>query len=180
MKYILLLSTVLIFHFGSVAQSAAPIKMIRTQATTKNEAGLYYAKSTEGNFSVLLPIPFNDYSLTADNFTTYGIGSKNQEGIKFSVTEMTKNEEHKTVDLDALMNNLKDPDNTIVNVKKEKTGNYESIIFSVLDSSSGAICKYVVTKNKLFLMIIEFPIDYRKKVENEYGYFFSSLRITKF
>lgn len=178
MKYILFIFAALLLCFGSTAQTS-PIKMHRIQATTKNGNGLYYAKSTEGNFSVLMPIPFNDFSVKDGNTTAYTIGSKNQEGIKFSVTEMAKNEKNKNVDIDVLMNNLKSPDNVISNVKKERTKTHESIYFSINDKSKGVICKYVLTANRLFFMIIEYPIAYREKAENDYGYFFSSLHITK-
>lgn len=179
MKYVLLFLTFLSFRFSPMAQTASPIQMHRIQATTKTKDGLYFAKSTDGNFSVLMPIPFNDFTVKDNGVKACTIGSTSSEGIKFSVTEMPKTEKTKAVDLDALMKSFMSPHNTITNVKREKTATYESIYFSIMDKSKGALCKYVVTKNTLFFMIIEFPIAYMKKAENGYSYFFSSLHITK-
>jgi hypothetical protein len=152
--------------------------MHRIQDTTKNKSGFYYAKSTEGHFSVLLPIPFNDFTIKADSVNSYVIGSKSQEGIKFSVTEVIKKEKNKVTDLDALANGFSSSANTIKDVKKEKVNNGQSVSFSVTNESSGAILKYVDTSNSLFIMIIEFPIKYKETVEKNFGYFFSSLVIT--
>ena len=41
------------------------MEMHRVQATTKDPSGWYLAASTHGAFSVLIPIPFNDFTVTA-------------------------------------------------------------------------------------------------------------------
>ena len=178
MKTNLTLFIILFFHLSSTAQSAPPMKMHRIQDTTKNKFGLYYGKSTEGHFSVLLPIPFNDFTIKVDDVNSYVIGSKSQEGIKFSVTEIVKKDKSKTIDLDAIVEGFKNSANTVENIKKENIKNNESIFFSVIDKSKGAILKYVNSKNSFFTMIIEFPIEYKNTVEQNFIYFFSSLNIT--
>jgi ATP-binding cassette subfamily B protein len=50
--------------------------------------------------------------------------------------------------------------------------------FSVFDKFQGAIIKQVLSRNRFFLMIIEFPIEFSEMVESDFGYFFSSLNIT--
>ena len=178
MKNISIAFAILLFYFSSTAQSTSPVKMHRIQDTTKDKSGLYYGKSTEGHFSVLLPIPFNDFTIKTDEATSYVIGSKSEEGIKFSVTEIVKKEKNKAIDLDALLKGFSSSSSKVENVRKEKTKYSESISFSVVDKSKGAIFKYINTQNSLFTMIIEFPIAYKKTVEDEFRYFFSSLSIT--
>src|SRR5262245_43916523 len=68
------------------------MEMHRMQATTKDPSGWYLAASTHGTFSVLIPIPFNDFTVTDDDpkfgkIKTHIVGSKSSEGIKFSATE---------------------------------------------------------------------------------------------
>ena len=155
------------------------MKMHRVQDTTKNRSGLYYGKSTEGHFSVLLPIPFNDFTIKNDETTSYIIGCKSREGIKFAATEMVKNEKNKAIDMDAIFKKFSSPSYTIADVKKEKFNNRESISFSVTDRSNGAIFKYIDSKYSIYLMTIEFPIAYKKMVEKDFAFFFSSLNITE-
>lgn len=176
MKNILLLIAFVFFTLSSLAQSGSPVVMHRVQDTTKDKSGLYFGKSTEGHFSVLLPIPFNDFTIEGDDVHIYGIGSKSQEGIKFSVTEVENR--NKNVDLGEFPKMFDDPENTVENIKREKTKDAESISFSVFDKFKGAIVKQVHSQNRLFSMIIEFPIEFREIVENDFGYFFSSLSIT--
>ena len=174
-KNILLVVTFVFIQLSSIAQSESPIKMHRIQDTTKDSSGLFYGKSTEGHFSVLLPIPFNDFTIEGEDAAMYIIGSQGQDGIKFSVTEIVKKEKNKAIDLDALLKVFDSPENTIENSRKEKIKDAQSISFSVFDKSKGAIIKHVDSKNSIFTMIIEFPIEQRKTVEREFGYFFSSL-----
>jgi hypothetical protein len=71
-----------------------------------------------------------------------------------------------------------DPGDTVENIKREKTKDAESVSFSVFDKFQGAIIKQVLSRNRFFLMIIEFPIEFSEMVESDFGYFFSSLNIT--
>ena len=175
MKTILLLFVIVLFCFVSVAQSGSPVVIHRVQDTTKDKSGLYFGKSTEGNFSVLLPIPFNDFTIEGAEVDIYSIGSKSQEGIKFSVTEIENR--NKNFDLNEFPRMFDDPGDTVENIKREKTKDAESISFSVFDKFQGAIIKQVLSRNRVFLMIIEFPIEFREMVESDFGYFFSSLNI---
>ena len=178
MKTIFTLILIFLFQLSLSAQSGASRIMHRIQDTTINKFGQYYGKSTEGNFSVLLPIPFNDFTLKSEEVITYAIGSKSQEGIKFSVLEIVKDEKTKIVDLDAMLKNAYEPTITFENIKKEKTNNRESISYTVSDNSMGAIIKYINAEKSFFTMIIEFPIQYRKMVEENFTYFFDSLYIS--
>ena len=179
MKIALVLCSILLFHFCSSAQSDAKRKIHRLQDTTRNKSGLYYGKSTEGHFSVLLPIPFNDFTITAEDVATYVIGGKSQEGIKFSVTEVVKKEKNKVTDFEAILKDFNEPSNIIADIKREPFNGNRSIRFSIVDKSSGAICKYIDTKSSLYILIIEFPVAYKKTVEENFTYFFSSLNITE-
>lgn len=65
--------------------------MHRLQATTADASGWYLAAATKGTFSVLIPLPFNDFSVADDDpaaggVITHTVGAKSSEGIKFSAT----------------------------------------------------------------------------------------------
>jgi hypothetical protein len=177
MKKICILATTVLFYCSSIAQPTSPMKMHRLQDKTKNSNGLYYGKSTEGHFSVLLPVPFNDFTVKRGDVTTYVIGSKTEVGIKFSATKLVK-DKNKTTNFDELVKSFASAENTITKVKKERIKSNDAVSFIVTDKSNGAMFKYIDTKNSLFIITIEFPIGYKKTVENKYGYFFTSLTIS--
>ena len=118
MKTILLLFVIVLFCLVSVAQSGSPVVIHRVQDTTKDKSGLYFGKSTEGNFSVLLPIPFNDFTIEGAEVDIYSIGSKSQEGIKFSVTEIENR--NKKFDLNEFLRMFDDPGDTVENIKEKR------------------------------------------------------------
>ncbi len=151
--------------------------MHRTQDTTKNNSGLYFAKSTEGHFSVLMPIPFNDFTVKGDGAAVYMVGSKSSEGIKFSVSEVQIKDSTKEIDLDELVKGFDVKPNVVSNVEKKLLDNTETISFTVIDKSKAALFKYVKLNSKLITMIIEFPIAYKTIVETEFDYFFTSLEV---
>ena len=64
--------------------------MHRTQAGTPDAKGWYLAHSDAGRFSVLMPAPFNDFSIDSATvkgapMTSDAIGTQRADGVKFSV-----------------------------------------------------------------------------------------------
>ncbi|MDB6007383.1 MAG: hypothetical protein JWR15_4370 [Prosthecobacter sp.] len=88
-----LLTLTLVLGLTSFLVGAEPqMEMHRVQATTKDPSGWYLAASTQGSFSALIPLPFNDFTVTENDpkngsVKTHTVGAKSTEGIKFSVTE---------------------------------------------------------------------------------------------
>jgi hypothetical protein len=69
------------------------MKMHRIQAGEPDASGWMIAASTEGGFSVRLPLRFNDFTivepdLKGQTLRTFTVGAKSQEGIKFSATRI--------------------------------------------------------------------------------------------
>jgi hypothetical protein len=65
------------------------ITMHRVQAGTPEADGWYSAVSTNGSFSVRMPVPFNDFTNPGSDDGTklcHTIGSSTPEGMKFSAT----------------------------------------------------------------------------------------------
>jgi hypothetical protein len=75
------------------AQALPPgMKMHRVQAGEADASGWMLAESTEGGFSVRLPLKFNDFTLETDakepTLRLFVVGAKSQEGIKFTATRI--------------------------------------------------------------------------------------------
>ncbi len=66
------------------------IVMHRQRAGVRNADGWYPATSTEGGFSVLMPVPFNDFTVVTRrpdgaSVRSFVLGTRSKEGVKFSV-----------------------------------------------------------------------------------------------
>jgi hypothetical protein len=174
--------TIIVGIFCEYTNAQSGTKMHRVQDTTKDKSGLYYAKSTEGSFSALLPVPFNDFTITENDAKTgiikvYMIGSKTQEGIKFSISEMPFIKKPINPNLDDFLKGFQKPENIITNIKRENYKNFPSIFFFVEGKTNGAYFKYINTSKSLITMIIEFPLEYKTTIETYTNTFFTSLKI---
>lgn len=82
------------FATAAFGQALPPgMTMHRVQAGEPDASGWMVAASTEGGFSVRLPLKFNDFTIAesdpkAPALRTYVVGTKSQEGIKFSATRI--------------------------------------------------------------------------------------------
>src|SRR5690554_386827 len=117
MKKIILL-ILLIASSCSTSQVKQERKMYRIQDTTLSQSGWYFGKSTDGHFSIELPIPFNDFTLITEGIFTYVIGSKSQEGYKFSVTEMKNKNRFHNINLDEILEEFKESNSSVTNITK--------------------------------------------------------------
>ncbi len=86
---------------GRSRQSQPSMVMHRLQAGVPDSDGWCFASSTDGDFSVLLPIKFNDFTVRVKEedgrvVTTYGLGSKDTDGIGFSAAEIPSSSRKKT------------------------------------------------------------------------------------
>src|SRR5258708_2024037 len=72
---------------SAVAQAQQPkLEMHRAGVNADDGSGWHPAVSTKGSFSILMPIPFNDFT-TGDAGTgevSHAVGGKSSEGIKFA------------------------------------------------------------------------------------------------
>jgi hypothetical protein len=158
------------------AELDSNIEMHRFQDSTLDESGWYYAASTNGNFSLYMPIPFNDYTQTVDDYQTYGIASTSFEGISFTVLQ-SKNLKPGPIDLKALVSKLGTPAQPVSDVKYYSYDNYEAVNFKQKSFKSAAYMKYAVYGPNLYMMIIEFPYGQEELVVSMKDGFFDFLEI---
>jgi hypothetical protein len=177
----------LIFLFLSGLAWAEPqMEKHRIQATTtKDEAsGWYVAESTRGAFSVLIPIPFNDITATADDpklgkIHSYIIGSKSAEGIKFSATEVPVVPGMPDNDITQMADRFKKPGQTVSDVDTAPYDGNPSISLSIVGPTSGAFMRYVKTPQSMIIMVLEYPLVQKKAAQGMSKTFLSSLKIKK-
>jgi uncharacterized protein YjeT (DUF2065 family) len=170
----------------SMAQPEAAVKpqmqMHRVQATTVGDSGWYLAESTHGSFSVQLPIPFNDFTLTATDpkagtIKTYTVGGQSVEGMKFSATEMPLASGRAPPDIDGIPKSFERDGQHLSDVVKASFLGWPSITLSVAGPQSGAYMRYVWTSNSVITVILEYPAARRSEAALLKARFLDSLKI---
>ncbi len=159
-----------------------PLTMHRQQATVEHESGWNYAESTEGSFSVLMPIPFNDFTVTDDDpkegmIQTFGIGSKTLEGIKFSVTEIPTKETSDPGDFEKIAEKFGESNSTVVSREISDFKGMRCITIELSDGSSGAFIRYLLGPKSIFAIIIEYPESGGLDLKPYRDIFFNSLEV---
>jgi hypothetical protein len=176
------LVTIVLLSLPLLAPAEPQMEMHRVQATTRDPSGWYLAASTHGSFSVLIPIPFNDFTVTEDDpkvgkIRTHTVGAKSAEGIKFSATELPIVTGRTPTNLVALPQQFRKPGQTVSDLDSSSFAGYPSVSFSVKGPSSGAYMRYVMTPKSLITVILEYPKDQAKIAEVFRSPFLSSLKI---
>ncbi len=170
----------------SLAQPDAAAKpkmeMHRLQATTPGDAGWYLAESTHGSFSVQLPIPFNDFTLTATEpasgtVKTYAVGAQSAEGIRFSAIKMPFLLGKTPPDLDQIPQDLARSGQQVSDVVKSSFSGWPCISFSVISSQSGAYMRHIRTSDGVIIMVLEYPAAHRPEAVPLKSRFLDSLKI---
>src|SRR5689334_6675583 len=74
----------------AVSEAQPKLEMHRAGVNADDGSGWHLAVSTKGSFSVLLPIPFNDFTTNdaATGETSHVVGGKSSEGIKLAAVEL--------------------------------------------------------------------------------------------
>ena len=180
------LFTILLLFISIIGAGAQPqtpdTKMHRSQATTRGTGGWYLAKSTEGHFTVQLPVPFNDYTITTDDanvgvMKTYCIGGKNKAGLKFSATETPITAKMNRPDVEALLKNFNDGNNAIAQIDRATFFGNDAISFKIKAAASNGYIKYVITSKSLITMILEYPAAQEGAAAGVVKRFFESLKL---
>ncbi|EDY82256.1 hypothetical protein VDG1235_1876 [Verrucomicrobiia bacterium DG1235] len=156
--------------------------MHREQADTKDDSGWYFAESTEGSFSSSLPIPFNDFTILADDpnvgqIRTYIVGAKNTEGYKFTITEMELNDKMHFPNFENLISEFQDKDSELISHTEEEYGSMPCLTLNTKNESMGAFMRYIHGPHSTFTLIIEYPLSKNETIDTYRDYFFSSFKL---
>jgi len=162
------------------SEPAAQIQMHRQQATTKDASGWYLGVSTQGAFSILLPVPFNDFTMygndpTRGPFTAYRVATKSVEGLGFSATE--KPLVFAPQDLNTLPITFEKSGFQVSDVDNSPFAGYPAETFSIENPSGGKFVRYVKTPKSFIFVVLEYPLNQKPLAESVKTRFLNSLRI---
>jgi hypothetical protein len=177
---IFLCLVILSFSFLANAQNPTGTVMHRSGAGQLDSTGWTDAKSTEGKFSVRLPVPFDDFTvknsdegLQAGRF--FVIGAATPEGVKLSVIRASYDNpnaaEHyfKNWQKGGVLRG-KQEDHRVTNYR-----DFDAIEISASDDSSIVYARTILVKRDLLLQTIESPLSQRAVAEQLKATFFQSL-----
>jgi hypothetical protein len=162
------------------AQEPPVIAMHRSGAGQRDESGWMDAKSTEGKYSVRLPVVFNDFTMRDPSPQSiidrlFVIGALSAEGIKFAVTRTLYRD---PTDADPFFKKWKAGNVLRGKEESRKVSDYQGFeSVDVTGSNETALYrgKVILVKGDLFLLMIEAPLSQRELVEKLAPTFFSSL-----
>jgi hypothetical protein len=164
---------------ATVAMAQPKLEMHRAGVTADDGSGWHLAVSSKGSFSILLPIPFNDFTVLnpGTGETTYVVGGKSSEGIKFSVAELPARGS-KPKDVSTILETFSSNSANKVSDVSRNTGNDADVLsFSVVNATSTAHFRYIRTKDALYTLTIECPAAYRDLVTANKDKFFESFKL---
>jgi hypothetical protein len=167
---------------AALAWAEPQLEMHRIGATTKDPSGWYLAASTHGTFSVLIPIPFNDFTGTVESskvgkIKTHIVGAKSAEGIEFTATETPIMAGKSPTNLASMPEQFSKPGHKVSDIDTSLFGGYPSVSFSVKGPSGGAYIRYVKTAKSFILVLMEYPKDQARTAQEFGPTFLSSLKI---
>ena len=128
---------------------------------------------------MLLPLPFNDFTThdAATGETTYVVGGKSTEGIKFSVVELPVGGKV-LPDLASIPKSLaSNPANKVSDVNRRTMGDADVLTLTLADGSKISYMRCVQTKGARYIMTIEAPNAFREFVASNKDKFFDSFKV---
>jgi hypothetical protein len=163
----------------AVAQAQPKLEMHRAGVTADDGSGWHLAVSSKGSFSIRLPIPFNDFTILdpSTGETTYAVGGKSSEGIKFSAAELPATGKRPKDIATILESFSSNPANKVSDVSRNTGNDADVLSFSVANATSIAHIRYVQTKHALYTLTIECPSAYRDLVAANKDKFFESFQL---
>jgi hypothetical protein len=168
---------------SAFAQAPLPgMKMHRIQAGEPDASGWMVATSTEGGFSVRLPLKFNDFTVVENDpkapvLRAFAVGAKSQEGIKFSATRIVyrKGAESAKYFFSRFQKGQDQGGSTPERVTPLRLGERQAVDLVLGRASDVSYQRVVMLGSDLLLMIIESPRSYDATAQQFATPFFDSL-----
>jgi hypothetical protein len=141
------------------------------------------AAPTDGSFSILFPIAFNDVELRTEDppaptLVMHLLTGVDSEGLRISAMETSGREI--AAPIDGLMETAKTrPGTTVSDISRAQTGDMATLSFALTELKGGSYFRVIRTKGREYVLVIQFPeAIWSKAVLVKDGYF-GSFKITR-
>ena len=179
MKYFIAHIVVIALALSAVARAEPKLEMHRVGVKTDDGSGWNTAISTDGSFAVLMPIPFNDFTTrdAATGETSYVIGGKSTEGIKFVALEILPGGKP-LPDLASIPQTLAaTAGNTVSDVMRSSKDDADVLSFMVVNARVTLYMRCIQLRGGRYLLSIELPNAHRGLVAEFKDRFFRSFKL---
>ena len=167
------------FGWPALAIAQPKLEMHRVAAQADDGSGWHLAVSSKGSFSVLLPLPFNDFT-TNDASTgeaTYVVGAKSTEGIKFAAVELAPGAKPPP-DLASIPKTLAaTPANKVSDVNRSTKNGADILALTMANATTTLYMRAIQLNGVRYTLTIEFPNAYRELVMANKDRFFESFKL---
>ncbi|SRR6266511_2300358 len=156
--------------------------MHRIQAGELDATGWTTAQSTEGRFTVRLPLRFNDFTVAETDpnsvaAKTFAVGAKSAEGIKFSATRVTYRKPGAAANRFSQIENGEAFPTKPTSIKKIQHRGFKAVDVTLSNSSSVAYQRVLLVGPDIVTLIVEAPLPQRDLAMRLVPTFFESVTI---
>src|SRR5262245_8731540 len=169
--YHMIVRTVLVLIALATAQAAyaqrqPAMTMHRTQAAELDSSGWTAARSTEGGFTVRLPLRFNDFTIADSNPESitgkmFVVGAKSAEGLKFTASRITYRKADGAATYFARIGRGEGLQTKPQSVKALTASGRKAVDLQLSSSSAVSYSRYVLLDADLIVMTVEAPAAHR-------------------
>jgi hypothetical protein len=161
-----------------VAAAQPKLEMHRAGVSADDGSGWHLAVSSKGSFSVLLPIPFNDFTTRdATGEATYVVGGKSSEGIKFVAVELARGAKA-LPDLASIPKTLAaTAGNKVSDVKRSTKGDADVLTLTVSNASTSLYMRCIQINGVRYTLTAEFPNAHAELAAANKDKFFESFKL---
>jgi hypothetical protein len=163
----------------AIAEAEPKLEMHRVGVSADDGSGWHLAVSSKGSFSVLLPIPFNDFTTrdAATGETSHVVGGKSTEGIKFAAVELPAGGKAPP-DLASIPKTLAaNPANKVSDVSRSTKGGADILALTMANATTTLYMRCIQMNGVRYTLTIEFPNAYRELVASSKDRYFESFKL---
>jgi hypothetical protein len=170
----------LAISFAASNISAEPTRTDHRIAAGKpNFAGWYLAKSTKGNYSVQLPLAFDDFTVIEDKKSDIDrnemIMANGSDGVFYAVTRIYYRDDGQAAYY--FKNFIEGKVAEGAEVKRIKVREYDAVDIAIGNAKTASKQRALLVGENLFLLMVEWPIAQQAKVDKDAKTFLRSLNI---
>ena len=176
MTIIRLVAAIVVTVVSAMSAHAEPI--MHRSAVAAGEAA-----PTDGSFSILFPIAFNDVELRTEDppaptLVMHLLMGVDSEGLRISAMETSGREI--AAPIDGLMETAKTrPGTTVSDISRAQTGDMATLSFALTEPKGGSYFRVIRTKGREYVLVIQFPEAIRSKAVLVKDGYFGSFKITR-
>ena len=165
-------------------QQQPAMTMHRTQAGELDSSGWTIARSTEGGFTVRLPLRFNDFTIADSNPDSptgkmFVVGAKSTEGVKFTATRISYRKADGAATYFEKIGRGEGLQSKPQSIKALTVSGRKAVELQLSGSSAVSYSRYVLLDSDLIVMTVEAPRTQRSAAETLAPTLFESLAVER-